>query len=261
MTLFLHELKRNRISLIVWTAAISFMLGVCIIIYPDMSAQMGDISDMFSNMGAFSDAFGMDQLNFGEFMGYFGVECGNTLGLGGAFFAALLGISALSKEERDKTAEFLLSHPVTRRRVVLFKLLSILTQILILNMTVALVTIIGVLAIGAEADAGKMAWLLLSSAIMQIEISAITFGISAFIRRGGLAIGMGLAMGLYFLNIVSNLTDKLDFLKYISPFGYTDGGQIVANGLPEIKYLLPGVALTLAGAAAAFWKYERKDIA
>lgn len=261
MVMLLHELKRNRISLAVWTMALSFMLGVCIVIYPEMSSQMGEISDMFANMGAFSDAFGMDQLNFGEFMGYFGVECGNTLGLGGAFFAAILGISALSKEERDHTAEFLLTHPISRYRVVLAKLLSVLSQVLFLNLVVALVSVVGILAISADADAGKVALLLLSYLIMQIEIGAITFGISAFIRRGGLAIGLGLAVGLYFANIISNLTDELAFLKYISPFGYTDGGYIISNGSLEIKYLLPGLIVTVIGVAVAFLQYGKKDIA
>ena len=97
MTLFWHEIKRNKLSLIIWSAAISFMLAVCVFIYPEMQSQMGEISTMFADMGAFSDAFGMDQLNFGEFMGYFGIECGNTLGIGGAIFAAILGVSALAK--------------------------------------------------------------------------------------------------------------------------------------------------------------------
>ena len=92
MKVFLHELRMGRTALAIWSAAISFMLGVCIIIYPEMSSQMGDISEMFSDMGAFSSAFGMDKLNFGEFMGYFGVECGNVLGLGGALFAAVVGM-------------------------------------------------------------------------------------------------------------------------------------------------------------------------
>ena len=74
MTIFLHELRQNRLALIIWSGAISFMLGVCVIIYPEMSSQMGDISAMFADMGAFSSAFGMDQLNFGEFIGYFGIE-------------------------------------------------------------------------------------------------------------------------------------------------------------------------------------------
>ena len=139
MTLFFHELKRGRISLIIWTVAIAFMLGVCIVIYPEMSSQMGEISEMFANMGSFSAAFGMDELNFGEFIGYFGVECGNVLGLGGAFFAAILGVSALAKEEKERTAELLLSHPISRARIITEKLLAVLSQILILNLVVAAV--------------------------------------------------------------------------------------------------------------------------
>ena len=104
MTLFFHELKRDRVKLIVWTCAIASMLVLSIIIYPQMTSELNDMGDMFSDMGSFSEAFNMDKVNFGEFKGYFAVECGNVLGLGGAFFAALLGISALAKEERDRTA-------------------------------------------------------------------------------------------------------------------------------------------------------------
>ena len=102
MTVFFHELKRGRISLLIWSAAIAFMLAICVIIYPEMKSQMGDISAMFADMGSFSEAFGMDKINFGSFTGFFGVECGNVLGLGGAFFAAIIGISALSKEEKEQ---------------------------------------------------------------------------------------------------------------------------------------------------------------
>ena len=116
MTIIRHELKQGRMTFIIWTCVIAFMLAVCILIYPEMGTQMEDVGSMFSEMGSFSAAFGMDRLNFGEFLGFFGVECGNILGLGGAFFAALSGISILAKEEKEQTAEFLLTHPVSRRK-------------------------------------------------------------------------------------------------------------------------------------------------
>ena len=65
MTIDKHELKRGRISLMIWTAPISFMLALCVMIYPEMSTQMGDISALFTDMGSFSAAFGMDRINFG----------------------------------------------------------------------------------------------------------------------------------------------------------------------------------------------------
>ena len=134
MTIWKHELRTGRLSLLIWTAAIAFLLAVCIFIYPEMSVQMEEISDTFSQMGSFSQAFGMDQINFGEFIGFFGVECGNVLGLGGALYAALIGISALAKEEKEHTAEFLLTHPVGRLRVLAEKLAAIGTQLFLLTL-------------------------------------------------------------------------------------------------------------------------------
>lgn len=261
MMIFKHELKQGRTSLILWTAIIAFMLGICVLIYPEMAGQMDELSGMFADMGSFSAAFGMDQVNFGEFTGFFAVECGNVLGLGGAFFAALLGISALAREEKEQTSEFLLTHPVSRPKVIFQKLLSILAQLVILNGAVILVTALTTLAIGESPDLKTMALLFLSYFCLQLEIAALCFGVSAFIRRGGLGIGLGLAALCYFLNILANLTENAAFLKYITPFGYAEGSGIIANGCLELKYLAVGLILTLLGITAAFWQYTRKDIA
>ena len=260
MTVFKHELRQGRSALIIWTAAISFMLGVCIVIYPEMSTQMGDISAMFADMGSFSQAFGMDRINFGEFLGFFGVECGNVLGLGGAFFAALLGISALAKEEKEHTAEFLLTHPVSRTRVITEKLCAVIAQIVILNLAVIAVTALSVLIIGEEADIKTLAMLFSAFFLMQLEVAAVTFGISAFLRRGSLGIGLGLAAVFYFMNIVANLIDETKFLKYITPFGYTESADIIADGALNGGYLAVGMALAAIGVILAFWKYGKKDI-
>ena len=260
MTIFKHELRQGRVSLIIWTAAISFMLGICVVIYPEMSAQMEDVSAMFADMGSFSQAFGMDRISFGEFLGFFGVECGNVLGLGGAFFAALLGISALAKEEKEHTAEFLLTHPVSRTRIITEKLCAVIVQIVILNLVVIAVTALSVLIIGEEADIKTFALLFLAFFLMQLEVAAVTFGISAFLRRGSLGIGLGLAAVFYFMNIVANLIDETKFLKYITPFGYTESADIIADGALNGGYLAVGMALAALGIILAFWKYGRKDI-
>jgi ABC-2 type transport system permease protein len=260
MTLFLHEMKRSRVSLIVWSIVLSFMLGVCIIIYPEMSSQMSEVSEVFSNMGDFSAAFGMDELNFGEFMGYFGVECGNTLGIGGAIFAALTGISALAKEEKDRTAEFLLTHPVSRTKIVFSKLLSVIAQVVILNAVIIAVTSLCIFMIGEEPEIKTLALLFLAYFLMQLEIAVITFGISAFLKGGGLGIGLGLAMMFYFMNIVSNLTEEVEFLKYITPFGYTDSSFIIKEQTLDFKYLYVGLIFFAVATIAAFWRYNKKDI-
>ncbi len=74
MVLYLHELRQGRTSLIVWAAAIAFLLVVCVALYPQMSSQIDEVSSMFADMGSFTAAFGMDRVNFGKFLGYFAIE-------------------------------------------------------------------------------------------------------------------------------------------------------------------------------------------
>ncbi len=260
MTIFKHELRQGKTALIIWTLAISFMLGVCVLIYPEMSADMDDIGKMFSDMGSFSAAFGMDKINFGEFMGFFAVECGNVLGLGGVFFAALIGISSLAKEEKEHTAEFLLTHPISRTRVVSEKLLSIFAQLVILNLIVAAVTCASILIIDTDVDTKTMALLFVAYFIMQLETTSITFGISAFLKRGGMGLGLGLAAMFYFLNIMSNLMEETKFLKYITPFGYTEGADIIADKALNIEYLAVGIVVMIISVVIAFVKYSKKNI-
>ena len=88
MTIILHELKQNRLSLIIWTSGIGFLLAVCILIFPDIKMESSGISNLFSSMGGFTAAFGMDKVNFGTLTGFYAIECGNILGLGGALYAS-----------------------------------------------------------------------------------------------------------------------------------------------------------------------------
>lgn len=260
MNICRHEWKTGRISLAVWTLAIISLLTVCIFIYPEMAEQMEELNDTFSQMGSFSYAFGMDKINFGEFIGFFGVECGNILGLGGALFAALLGISSLSKEEKGQTAEFLLSHPISRVQILAEKLSCIVFQITLLNAAAIAATAFAAAAIGESPDLRTMALLFLAYFLMQLEIAFICFGISAFLRQGGVGIGLGLAASFYFLNLIANLASKAKFLKYLTPFGYTESADIITDQTLNGCYIACGALFAAAGITAAFVWYCRKDI-
>lgn len=150
MTIVKHELRQGRLSFLIWTASIGFLMAVCISLFPEMKGQMEGVSNVFASMGSFTAAFGMDRLNFGTLTGFYAVECGNILGLGGAFYAALCAAGMLSKEEKDGTAEFLLTHPVSRRRILTEKLVSLLIQILAMNILVYAISIGSIAAIGEE---------------------------------------------------------------------------------------------------------------
>lgn len=260
MTILKHELRQNRAALLIWTVVISFMIGVCVFIYPEMKGEMESISDVFADMGSFSAAFGMDQINFGTLLGYYAIECGNVLGLGGAFFAAICGSGILAKEEKEHTAEFLMTHPVSRRKVITQKLISAMLQIVILNVIVFAVVVAGMAVIGENVPWEEMFLLHGAYLLLQIELAGICFGVSAFLRRGSVGIGLGVAVTMYFLNLISNITESAEFLKYITPFGYANGTEIVTEVTLDGTLIALGMVYAIVGIVAAYWKYTKKDL-
>lgn len=259
MNIFKHELKSGMISLIIWTGVVAFLLALCILIYPQMTTQMEEISNSFSQMGGFSEAFEMDKINFGEFIGFFSIECGNVLGLE-AHFAALLGISILAKEEKDHTAEFLLSHPQSRVKIITEKLAAVFVQIMIFNIIAVAVSAVSIKFIDESPDLKKITLIFIAYFVLQIEIAAICFGISAFLRRSGVGIGLGIATIFYFLNIIANLTEDAEFLKYITPFGYANGSDIIVNNSINCEYIIVGIVFAIVGILMGYIKYTKKDI-
>lgn len=260
MTLIRHECRQGFRSLAIWTVSISAFLVLCIFIYPEMESEMQDMSGMFSSMGAFSDAFGMDRLDFGTLTGFYAVECGNILGIGGAFFSSLLAVSALAKEEKGRTAEFLLTHPVSRLALVTEKLAAVMLQIVCMDLIVFVLPVLSITAIGEPVPWRELCLLHLAHFLVHTELAGICFGISAFLRSSGLGIGLGTAAVMYFMNIIANISDKAEFLQYLTPFGYADGADIVSNACLDKKGVLIGMVFATAGAAAACWEYCRKDI-
>lgn len=135
-----------------------------------------------------------------------------------------------------------------------------IVQIIILNTAAVGITALSTIMIGESPDIKPLVLTFAAYLIMQMEIAAICFGISAFIGRSGLGLGLGLAAAFYFLNIVANLIESAEFLKYVTPFGCTDSADIIADGRIEMKYLAVGIVMTFIGIGAAFWKYRSKDI-
>ena len=260
MTLIRHELKRAWKSTTIWTCAIGAFIVICLFMYPEMKSQTDSISSLFSSMGAFSSAFGLDILDYGSLKGFYGIECGNILGLGGALFAALAGIAALAGEEKEGTAEFLLTHPLSRTEIVTKKLIAIIIQITALNVVVYLLAVGSMAAVGEAVPWKEVTLLHLAFFLLQAEIACICFGISACLWRGGIGIGLGLAIALYFINILANLTKGADVLKYLTPFGYADGSDIITHGAINGTRLLIGMGLAACGLVLAYIRYNRKDI-
>lgn len=260
MTIAFHEFRQGKTALGIWTASIAFLVMVCVFLFPEMQGEMAHMGELFASLGSFTAAFGMDRLNIGTFTGFYAIECGNILGLGGALFAALIGISALSKEEAGRTAEFLLTHPVSRVRVVTEKLLAVMAQILVMNLAILGLSLLSMAIIGEAIAWSEVLLLHLAYFLLQIEVAGICFGISAFLRRSGTGIGLGLAVSLYGMNLIANMTKSASFLAYFTPFGYCEGAELLSTGRLPVPMVLAGMTATALMIAIGYAKYHKKDI-
>ncbi|WP_167957598.1 ABC transporter permease subunit [Anaerosporobacter faecicola] len=260
MTVFKQEMKQNKKTLIIWTASVSLMSFICLMMFSEMKGMVSEMDEMFSSMGNFTKAFGMDQMSIGTIAGFYGVECGNILGLGGGFLASLLAVNMLSKEEGGRTAEFLFTHPISRVQIITEKLIAVFVQILLFNLVFIVFSCIGIALLGEDMNWGNFALYHMANLFMQLEIAAICYGLSSYIRRGGLGAGLGLAAMFYFLNIISNITESAKVLKYITPFSYTEAADIFASGKLEMKYLIVGIVVSVLAIGIAYVHYNKKDI-
>ena len=260
MTLVKHELRQGKTSFLIWTASVGFLLAICIFLFPEMKEQMDGVNDIFASMGSFTEAFGMDRLHFGTLIGFYAVECGNILGLGGAFYASLCAVGILSKEEKDKTAEFLLTHPVSRKRVLTEKLIAVLIQITAMNIIIYALAVGSIAAVGEAIPWREISLLHLAYYLLQLELAGICFGISAFLHKGSVGVGLGMAVMMYFLNLIANIADAAEFLKYITPFGYCEAADIVSNGSLDSTLVMIGAVMGICGIMIAYLKYTKKDI-
>ena len=141
------------------------------------------------------------------------------------------------------------------------KVLEVSILVISVFINVYAIAIGSVAAIGEEIPWQELSLLHLAYLLLQIEIAGICFGISAFLRRGGLGLGLGFAAIMYFLNIIANISDSAEFLKYITPFGYAEGSDIVAELSIDWKLAAIGMAYCIIGIAVGYVKYFKKDIA
>ena len=262
MTLFKHELRINRMSFFIWLAGVLAMSAGCIFLFPLIDDSMADMSDAFASMGGFSAAFGMDKLAITTLEGFFGTEIGTIFALGGGMYAALLGISALSKEESGHTAEFLHTLTLGRCGIVTGKLLAILTYLCLFDVVAFGVFAGSAALIGESLSMKCLVCYILAQFAAQTEIASVYLALSAYSKRSSLGLGLGIALVLYVLDIVARITEQADFLKYITPFSYSNATDVFVNqGSIEAIPLCIGLGVTVTSIFAAYFIYRTRDIA
>ena len=260
-TIFLKELKNNLRSFLIWSLSVGGMGLACILLYQSMQGDMKEMADAFSNMGAFSDAFGMSTLSIATLKGYFATEVGTVHGLGSAMFAAIIAIGILSKEEEGHSGEFLLSLPVTRSNVVAAKGMCVAIMLVLFTAVCAVMYMIGFAALVEDVPVKEFVTFMGMQLLMNIEIAGICFAVSSMSGRNKTGLGIGIAMIFYVYDLIGRVVPDLKDYLYVGPFSFANASEIFSDKKAEPAAIVIGCVVAVIGAAYAFVCYNRRDLA
>lgn len=262
MNIYLKELRDYWKALVLWSLAIVAFMLAALSKYQGYAKSGTSITDLISSMPAgLSAALGFKGLDLASVSGFYAM-CALYLGVMLAVHAVLIGSGIIAKEETDKTIEFLCAKPVSRYRILFSKLLAALTAVVILNI-VTLVSSVATVPLFSEGPSvnGDILFMMPSIFFLQLWFLMIGAAFAAIMRHPRHA-GMYSAAVLLAAFIISafvDLSEKLNFLKYVTPFKYFDAKTIFAEHSYSATYIVitvVAVIVLLAGSSAA---YKNRD--
>jgi ABC-2 type transport system permease protein len=263
MNIFLRELRANLKSLIIWSVIVILLIWIAVIKY----SAFADNPEMLAILDAYPksllDALNMKAFNLTTLTGFYGVMF-SYFGLMGAIAAGMWGSGIIAKEERDKTIEFSLTLPITRNRFITAKALAALVYSAAFVAVTWIASIVAVQSYHPDSDfysflAREM------MAMFMIELIFLAIGLLAAcaMKRpkytGGIVIAVILTT--YYFSFITGLHEKLDFLKYLTPFKYFDAAELLHKGTVEPVYWVLTAAIILISLAGAYITYNRRDLA
>jgi ABC-2 type transport system permease protein len=180
----------------------------------------------------------------------------------GAMQAMNLGTSIISKEVREKTADFLLTKPVTRTKIMTSKLLAALASLVITNIVYLIAVNIMSSIVNTEEYSTKI-FFMLSITLFFLQLIFLALGIIISVVmpkiKSVLPISLSTVFGLFFIGAIG-ATSGDEALRYISPFKYFDTAYIIKNSSYEASFIITGIVFIILAISASYLIYSKKDV-
>lgn len=260
MILFMHELKQNLRTLMIWSLSVGLICYGCILLYKSVEHQLKDMAQLYSNMGEMTKVLGLDKVSLATLDGYFATEIVIMFGLGAGMFAAMMGASSLSKEEEGHTSEFLHTLPFGRLNILIWKYFSLLFMLLIFNGMVVGLEVLGIWQIGLDFSYDLLLSYQLLALLMQVEVVSLAFLLSALSRKKQIGLSFGLVLLLYVMDMMSRIVPDIEFLKYLTPYYFANGADVFSKVAIQPAYLAVAFAVIVISLILGSVYYQRKDL-
>lgn len=239
------------------------MVGASMAKYAGIKGGGQSVNDMMARLpNSVQAIFGISGFDISEISGYYGMLF-MYIAIIATVHAVLLGSDIISKEERDKTSEFLFVKPISRARVVTKKLMAGLINVIALNI-VTLVSSLYFVDFFSENSLPIDNITLLMVALLFLQLLFFFVGtvIAAVVKKPKKSATMAASILLfcYILSFLININQNLDGLKYLTPFKYFDAKAIIADNTLDLVYI--GLSIVLIGAmiAITYITFRRRDL-
>ena len=259
-----REMKVNLKSFIIWTSILIGLFLIVFLVYPSIvsSENMKMMDEM---MKIFPEemlkAFNMDISSIDSAFGWLKTEGFVFVLLITGIYSGILGSNILLKEENDKTIEYLNSVPVTRKNIVFNKILCGIFYIILMILVIGIFNFIG---LSLSGEFAKKSYILLSITPLfsSIVIFAVCLFLSTFTHKTKKTIGisLGIVFVSYFLNIISEIGESTEFLKYISIFTLADIRNVILNVSINPLMVVLTIIITALFIILTIVHYEKKEL-
>lgn len=262
MNIFLHEIREYRKSILIWAGAISFLAVAFLSLYPAFSKDVAQMNKLFEGFPiAVRKALGLSIESFTSLLGFYAYLL-LYVTLCGSIQAMNLGTSILSKEVRDKTADFLFTKPAGRGGIMTAKIIAVLVSVLVTDMVYFVVSGSMAAIISTEPLDIKL-FFMLTATLLFVQLFFVALGMlfSAVARKikSVISISLGTVFSFFVINMFGSVIGENN-IRYFTPFKYFDSMYIIKNASFETQFLLLEFILVIVFIAASYYFYLKKDI-
>ncbi len=262
MNMYLHELRTYRKNTLLWAVSLGAATALFMAMYTVFAKDAPLITELLKGFSdAVKKAFGMTPEVMTSLNGFYSFVLGFIV-LCGAVQAMNLGISVLAREATGKTADFLLTKPVTRAEVLTAKLLAVLTHLAATSALILLVASVSAFAVEPGGfDFGTFLLMSLTFFWVQLIFAALGFVTAAVVPkiRSVLPVALSVVFAFYIAGMAgAALGDGR--LYYLSPFKYFDLVYVAQNASYELSYAVVAAAVVVAAVAAGYIVFTRRDV-
>lgn len=259
-----REFKVNLKSFIIWLSVLLIMFLVVFLIYPyiiteDTMNQMDELLKVFPE--EILKAFNMDMSSIETAYGWLKSEGFVFVLLIIGIYSSTLGLNVLLKEESDKTIEYLGTLPITRREIVTNKIIVSIVYIIGMTIILGLFNYI-CLVLSGSFDHKEFILLSLTPILIGIPLFAINLFISTYLHKTKkvLGIGLGMVFIFYILNVLSELSEKVSFLKYFSIYTLADIRGVINNNSISLWCIVISILITGIFIIGTYIRYNKKEL-